>query len=98
MSEMLYTIRYRSTLYPDSVRLIVEDEAGKYHLFSCNSDNCSVLPVPDAELPASDFSALGWSLVPQVQRYTLDALRGLMAGALFTHHLPPPLDVVGPAS
>jgi hypothetical protein len=98
MSEVLYTIRYRSALYPDSVRLIVEDAAGKYYLFACNPDNCSLLPMTDTERPKSNFSELGWFLVPQIQCYTLDALRGLMAGALFTHHLPPALTAVSPVS
>lgn len=92
MSAATYTIRYRSALHPDTVRLIVEDASGRYHLFTCRPDHCSLTPVNDEEVREGSLARLGWQPVPAAAPYPLAALRSLMTGALSTHHLPPSLD------
>ena len=88
----MYTIRYRSALHPDSVRLIVEDASGKYHLFNCRPDHCDLIPMHDEDLRAGNLARLGWHPVPEGAPLSFDALRSLMTGALFTQHLPPSLE------
>ena len=78
----MYTIRYRSALHPDSVRLIVEDASGAYHLFNCHPDHCSLITMPDEDAQAESLARLGWQRVPETAPYSLDALRGLMTGLL----------------
>lgn len=95
MATATYTIRYRSALHHDSVRLIVEDAAGKRQVFSCHPDHCSLKPLEDGELGVDDLARLGWVPVPRVAPYSLEALRSLMTGALLAHHLPPVLDPPG---
>jgi hypothetical protein len=90
--DAMYTIRYRSALHPDSVRLIVEDASGEYHLFNCHPDHCSLNPMRGEDLRADSLTRLGWQPVPEAAPYPLDALRSLMTGALFTHHFPPALE------
>ena len=91
MSAATYTIRYRSALHPDSVRLIHEDASGTYHLFTCRPDHCSLTPMNDEEIREGSMTRLGWQPVPAAAPYTLAALRSLMTGALLTHQLPPSL-------
>ena len=91
MTTASYTIRYRSALHRDSVRLIVEDPAGTPHLFTCHPDHCSLTPLGDEALHEAALVPLGWHPVPPADPYSLDALRSLLTGALLTHHLPPSL-------
>ncbi len=92
MSAATYTIRYRSALHPDSVRLIVEDVSGGYYLFTCRPDHCSLHPMPVEERNEADLTRLGWHPVSGAGPLSFDTLRSLMTGALITHHLPPLLD------
>lgn len=96
MSAAAYTVRYRSALHPDSVRLIVEDATGKHHLFTCRPDHCSLHPLPAEDLHATNLARLGWHPIAESAALSLDALRSLMTGALFTHHLPPALEPSAP--
>jgi hypothetical protein len=92
----MYTIRYRSALHPDSVRLIVEDASGAFHLFNCHPDHCSLIAMSGEDMQVERLARLGWQRVPEAAPYSLDALRSLMTGALFTHHLPPALKQAAP--
>ncbi len=92
MSAATYTIRYRSALHADSVTLIVADAAGGLHTLSCRPDHCRLMPMNATDSPTPDLLGMGWRRVPEAAPYTLEALRSLMTGALFTHHLPPLLD------
>ena len=89
MSAATYTIRYRSALHPDSVRLVVEGASGEYHLFACRPDHCSLRPMTDEERDADDLVRLGWHPVADTGPLAFDTLRSLMTGALIAHHLPP---------
>lgn len=96
MSAATYTIRYRSALHPDNVRLIVEDTAGKHFLFTCRPDHCTLHPLPDDEANEPSLDRLGWHPIAESAPLTFDALRSLMTGALFTHQLPPALEQAAP--
>ena len=91
MSATFYTIRYRSALHHDHARLIIEDETGKRFLFTCHSDACTMLPLLDEFVSERDFARLGWYRVPHGGRYSLDALRALLKGAVLTRQCPPAL-------
>jgi hypothetical protein len=92
MSAATYTIHYRSALHPDSMRLVVEDVSGEYHLFTCHPDHCSLHPMPAEERNKADLLRLGWHPVSGAVPLSFDTLRSLITGALITHHLPPLLD------
>ena len=95
MSTPLYTIRYRGTLHPDSLTLIVESEVGKHYLFHCRPDHCHLTPLDSSELAHPALSWPGWQRVTPIGPYPLDALRSLATGAINTHHLPPLLAMEG---
>jgi hypothetical protein len=95
MASPLFTIRYRGTLHPDSLTLIVESEAGGHYLFHCRPDHCQLTPLDETELAHPALSWPGWQRVAPVGSYPLDALRSLATGAIHTHHLPPALATSG---
>jgi hypothetical protein len=78
MADPQFTIRYRQRTHVDATALLVEDDAGKLHVFTERHLHPYLRQPGDPDRRASTLRALGWVRVPEVAPYSLASLRRLL--------------------
>ena len=78
MTDPQFTIRYRQRTHVNATALLVEDDAGRLHVFTERHFHPYLRECGDPARRASTLRALGWVRVPQVAPYSLAGLRRLL--------------------